>query len=403
MIGDISELNAIRTRPFLEIAATLFSVIVYTSANGFMTGGLSVAGRQLGLGEVEIGLILGSGALIGVLCAPVWGYISEVWSRRALLLLAVPMITFGPAAMAAIVGEWMVLQTTAIGLSLGVARLVQAAFGAALIPVAQAAMADFTVPARRVSGMGILSAVVSFGTLTGSALLWLTGRFGLVSGFTTIAAFGILALIGVAACMPQTSPRHEISREESLVPLAKVWPFLVLTFVGFTCYTTVPPIFALRLMDKFAFESGAAASQTGLVLTLGVIAVCAAQVIIAIRRNWNPTVMLRLGSIGIFAGLLLLLSAKDIGEMSAAMTVIGFAVGFLAPAILGAISLLGGRGSQGKIGGLNMAARGLGSALGPVLGTTLYHVSPDLPIIGSMVLIGGVLLLTFILPRVDTR
>lgn len=79
------------------------------------------------------------------------------------------------------------------------------------------------------------------------------------------------------------------------------------------------------------------------------------------------------------------------------MGLIGFAVGFLAPAILGAISLISGDGDQGKIGGLNMAARGLGSAIGPVLGTMLYQQSPDAPIFGSLVLIIGVFSLTFFL------
>jgi MFS family permease len=149
-------------------------------------------------------------------------------------------------------------------------------------------------------------------------------------------------------------------------------------------------------MDKFGMDGGTAAARTGLVLTVGVLAVCIAQALIAAWDFKRPRAMLRAGSAGIFIGLIALLFAHDILGMCLSMTVIGFAVGFLAPAVLGAISLLSGRGAQGKIGGINMAARGLGSALGPVLGTVLYQADRDAPIGASLVLVMIVFLLTFV-------
>ena len=398
---EFSKLEITQPRSKLELAAALSGVVIYTSANGFMTGGLGVAGRQLGLSDVDVGLILGLGAFVGVIAAAGWGYASERWSRRTLMLWAVPMVALGPAIMAIVTCQFVLLSATVSGIVLGAARLIQAVFGAALIPVAQCYVADFTQPSQRVRGMGGLSAAISFGTLSGSALLWLTGRLGIVSGFATISAFGILACLIALAYLPHSRPRPGLSREETTLPLAKIWPYLAITLVGFTCYTTVPPIFALRLIDSFGMDGGTAAAQTGLVLTVGVVAVCLAQVLITLWDFKKPLVMLRAGSAGIFVGLAMLLFANDILAMCVSMTVIGFAVGFLAPAVLGAISLIGGPGAQGKIGGINMAARGLGSAIGPVLGTMLYQTSHDAPIWGSLALVTGVFLLTF-MPR-DTR
>ena len=398
---EFSSLEPAPSRSGLELAAALSGVIIYTSANGFMTGGLGVAGRQLGLSDVEVGLILGLGALIGVVAAPGWGYASELWSRRKLMLWAVPMVTLGPAIMAIVTGQFMVLPAVVSAITLGAARLIQAAFGAALIPLAQSYVADFTRPLQRVRGMGGLSAAISFGTLSGSVLLWLTGRLGIVSGFATISVFGILAYVLALTHLPRSRPRPALPREETTVPVAKIWPYLAITLVGFTCYTTVPPIFALRLMDLFKMGGGAAAAQTGLVLTVGVIAVCLSQVLITLWDFRNPLMMLRAGSSGVFVGLVMLLFANDIFAMCVSMIVIGFAVGFLAPAVLGAMSLICGRGAQGKIGGINMAARGLGSAIGPVLDTALYQTGHDAPIWGSLVLVILVFLLTFI--SLDTR
>ncbi len=394
--NQFAKLERTRVRPKVELAAALFGVTVYTSANGFMTGGLGVAGRQLGLSSVDVGLILGLGALVGVIASPAWGYAAEKWSRRTLTLCAVLMVALGPAIMAIVTGQFLLMSAAVAAFSLGAARLVQATFGAALIPVAQAYVAGLTEPARRIRGMGWLSAAISFGTLSGSILLWLTGQFGVVSGFAAIATLGIFAWLTASLYLPEALPRTRLAPDEMKLPLSAIWPYLVITFVGFTCYTTVPPIFALRLMDRFKMDAGTATAQTGLVLTVGVVAVCLAQALIAAGFFKRPLLMLRGGSIGIFGGLAMLVMAQSTLAMCLSMIVIGFAVGFLAPAVLGAISLLGGQGAQGKIGGVNMAARGLGSAAGPILGTNLYQASPDAPFWGSMALIVSVFLLTFL-------
>ncbi len=395
MLNQVDVGQGRRSRPLLELCAVLAGVIVYTSANGFMTGGLSVAGRQLGLGEVQVGLILGSGALAGVIAAPVWGYVTDVWNRRSLLLLAGSMGAVGPAAMAFITGKLVSLLPLVAGGILATARLIQAVFGAALIPAGQAYMAEVTHSSRRVSGMSILSAAISSGTLLGSLLLWLTGQFSVASGFAIIALLGVLACAAIAAFASKEVSHLQPNSRESTLPYAKLWHYFAMTLIGFTCYTTVPPIFAVRLMDRHGMDAAMAVTQTGLVLTIGVFAVCLSQVFIAIQPKWRPAAMLRWGSVGIFVGLLLLLQAESLLGMCLAMGMIGFAVGFLAPAILGAISLISGDGVQGKIGGLNMAARGLGSAIGPILGTMLYQQSPDAPFFGSLVLIIGVFSLTF--------
>ncbi|RCW81907.1 putative MFS family arabinose efflux permease [Phyllobacterium bourgognense] len=396
MTTNQSENSDRSVQTILQMTAALSGVIVYTSANGFMTGGLAVAGREVGLSEVVIGFVLGIGAFIGVIAAPLWGYAAEIWSRRKLMLLAVPMVALGPAAMAVITAQSILISSVVAAAALTVARLVQAMFGAALIPVAQAYMADLTNPNHRIRGMGGLSAVISFGTLIGSVLLWGTGRHGVATGFAIVALLGVVATLLVFIFLPEAQSRTNLPVAERTLPLTRIAPYIAITLVGFTSYTVVPPILALRLMDKFGFAGGEAAATAGLILTVGVVAVCLAQVLIAARQNWNPSIMLRVGSASILGGLAMLLVADDVISMCIAMITIGFAVGFIAPANLGAISLHAGQGSQAKVAGLNMAARGLGSAIGPIIGTIMYKMDVDAPIYGSMILVSALLLLTVV-------
>ncbi len=116
----------------------------------------------------------------------------------------------------------------------------------------------------------------------------------------------------VPAYLPRAVHRTALPREETTLPLAGYLAVSGDNFGGFPHTTTVPPIFALRLMDKFGMDGGTAAARTGLVLAVGVLAVCIAQVLIAAWDFKRPRAMLRAGSAGIFIGLTALLFAHDI-------------------------------------------------------------------------------------------
>jgi MFS family permease len=377
------------------LAAVLFGAFIYTSGNGFLGGGLGPAGRAVGLGEIEVGVILSGGALLAVGLAPAWGWASERWSRRRLMLVAIAMVSLAPAAMAVAFGATAMLPIIAVFGILLLARLVQAAFGAALLPLTQAYVAQFTEPRRRLRGMGVMSIVLTLGTVAGSALLWVVAHLGVTAGFLTIAGLGVLALLAAAVGLPEIAP-PDAPPPERVVPVAVIWPNVAITFVGYVAYTMVQPLVGLRLADRYLLSLPDAIAQTGLILAGSALAIIVSQGIVAsIGAAWSTTMLLRLGSVAALVGSVLLAVTGDIAGFAAAMIAVGFSLGFVIPANLGMISLATGRGAQGKVGGINTAARGLGIALGPISGTVLYHASADLPFAVAAVLVCVVLLLTF--------
>jgi len=88
------------------------------------------------------------------------------------------------------------------------------------------------------------------------------------------------------------------------------------------------------------------------------------------------------GFVGLTASLVLL----GLGSMSS-------------PGLTAAQSLAVSDDEQGVVAGLSSAAQALGRMLGPVLGTSLYGLSPAYPYVFSAVLIGLALLLLLARPQ----
>jgi MFS family permease len=392
-----TDITGLKHRGRISQLVTLSAVIAYTAGNAFMSGGLGVAGREIGLSAIETGSILSFGALAGVLAAPLWGHASDTTSRRLLLLLVVPLVAAGPAIAAAVFfWPWALAASLAFPVLAG-ARLVQAASGAALIPIAQSLTTETTTPQQRVSGMGMLGVAISLGTLAGSVLLWLTAGLGPGAGFAAVAGLGVAAFVLTVWLFRDSDRQPEMEPGERAVPLRLVWPNLAITFLGFLAYTMVQPVLGFRFMDAFGLGSAEAAGNAGLVLTAAAVMLVAVQFLVAARKNWEATPMLRTGSIAGLVGALLLWVAQDLIQLAAAMALVGIALGFMSPANLAHMSLVTGRGAQGKLGGLNVAARGLGVAAGPICGTFLYVWQPEAPFVVAAMIVTIIVGLTRIM------
>jgi MFS family permease len=375
--------------------AVVSGLFVSMAANGFLLGGLGVAGREIGLSEAQVGTILSLGALTGVVTAPLWGYASEFWGRRRPILVAMPVMAAGPLAMALVFGNATAFTAVTLYMTLLTVRAIQSAFGGGLMPLTQAYLADVTVSSQRVTGMGLMSAAIGVGAVSGSALLWLTAGYGLALGFTVLAGIGMATFMFAFASLSEPSRNLPAQPDERRVPYTRIWPFLAITFFGFTIYTMILPIIGLRLMDLTNVDAKSAIGQAGIVLTFASLALVLAQVFVATRDGWNAQILLRAGSLVAFAGLGGLAWAGTVPLMLVAMIVVGGALGFIGPANFAAISLSTGHRAQGKVAGVTAAARGFGLALGPIAGTTLYGLAPDAPFIGALILVGVVVLLSW--------
>ena len=197
---------------------------------------LPTVGRGIGLSELQTGMVLGLGALLGMFAAPLWGFASERFGRRPVLLATMVGVAVSPLAWAiALGGLAAVLPILATFIMLLAARCLQAGFGAGLIPTAQAYFADVTTADRRAAGMGIMSGSISLGSVVGSALVWMVAGSGPSMALRPLPSPPRVRPRAHATAGAADASRRRDARAHR-IPFATVWPYFLITVLGMTAY-----------------------------------------------------------------------------------------------------------------------------------------------------------------------
>lgn len=344
--------------------------------HAFLLAALPPLGRQMGLGDMQTGMLLSLGAAGLLLAAPAWGRVSESWGRRpviltGLLCAALASVAYGVLAQAGVSGSM------SIGLLFGLfvaARLMQAFGGGGIMPAAQAVMADTTSEQKRSGGMGFMGAAFGLGAVLGAATLMVLAQFGTHWGFYAI---GLLTVLGFLTCFAglKEPQRGSGASPADLTGIywGKVWPCLTVTILAILNYGILQQITGLRLQDDFGFTGREAAGRAGGALTASALAMVLAQAFVVGRLPWEPWKLVRLGASLAGLGMLSVAWAGSYGGFALGMAVVGFGIGVMLPSNLAAMSLRTGPDAQGKIAGVNAIGQGLGMIGGPAVGASLYQ------------------------------
>jgi MFS family permease len=354
----------------------MLGLLVATAIQAFLAGSLPAAGRSIGLEPLQTGAVLTGGALFGVVCGPLWGFASERWGRRRILLIALSLGALGPLTMALTFG-WLVsaLSVSATLALLVLGRTFQAGFGSAVYPVAQAYTADTTRATGRVGGMGILAAASSTGTIAGSALIWVVSDVGVQWAFGVLAAASLVTfLFSIVGLREPVRPSPD-DAGMSIIPFGLVAPLFLITLATMTAFTLIQPTIGLRLMDHFGLAPAHALAQAGILLVSASVATVLAQALVVVRLRWPVGRLIAVGALLATAAAALMTVTESMIGIWIGFLAGGFALGLILPANLAAMSLVTGPLAQGKVAGINAGAYRLGLALGPLAGTAIYGFS----------------------------
>ncbi len=366
---------------------------------------LGPLGRALELSEAQIGLISTSYAFMQFIMSPFWGRQSERRGRRPVLLTGV--IGFGVGfvllGIVAELGARHIITGLPLLGALVMARMIGGALSSATIPTAQAWAADLTTRENRTSGMAIIGAsfglAIIFGPVIGGVVSHYFGLFAPI-WFSVIIAVLNAVLVATSLKEPVRHAERPASGGMASV-IGKARELLAIGFVS---------TFASVLMEQtiaFAFEDrlGLTHEQTPLYVgsalgCYGVVAVFAQGFLV--RRLKIPAGRLLLMGLPLtMTGMALLVFANDFPLLVVAMALQGLGQGLVMPGVTSALSLSVGDGDQGAVAGANSSAQGLGRLLGPLVGPTLYGLSPELPFAASACLLFCVVL--FVALRASVR
>lgn len=369
-----------RQRQLGTLFLTLFTSILGLSILFPVLGPL---GRHLGLSETQIGSTSTAYALAQLLFAPFWGRRSEKVGRRPTLILGVVGFGLGFVALGIVVvlGDRGVITGHALLAAMLLARFVGGALSSAVLPTAQAYVADVTPPEERTRGMAVIGAAFGLAIICGPGIGAVASHFfGLLAPIGAACVVGALNLGLVVALLPEPERHAKLDRPPpSSTLISRLRTILLAGFVITTAAVLMEQTLAFLVQDVLSLSDEATPAKVGVALVAyGVVAVLTQGVLVR-RVSMSPRTMLLVGMPITAIGLLGLSIADGFAFLIAATALQGLGQGLVQPGATSMVSLLAHDDEQGTAAGLGSSAASLGRLVGPLLGPALYELHRTFP------------------------
>jgi multidrug resistance protein len=363
-------------------------VVVDLIGFGIVMPILPYLAREHGASATELGLILSGWAAAQLVCAPLWGRLSDRVGRRPVLL-------------ATIAGTALSLLALGFAHSLAAlfaARVLAGAF-AANVSVAGAYVADATDEGERTRWMGLIGAAFGIGFLLGPALAALLAPFGHEVPMLFAAALAAANLVHAALRLPESrrgaATAARPARAELLRAPAVRW--LCLSNLVFSlAVTQLEAVFQLFMMDRFHFD----ARQAAFVL-VGYAALMAAIQGGGLRRlaaRFPERTLVGVGALAMTAGFAAVPLAHSLLPLLVLLALSALGRAITQPSLMSLMSLAALPAQRGAAMGLFQSAGSLARVFGPFGAGWLYDRSLPAPFWLAAGLALGVLLLARALP-----
>lgn len=258
---------------------------------------LPVYANRLGANAFEVALIVAIYALVQLLFLPAWGWFSDRFGRRPVILVS----------LTGTIGSFALL-TVADTLTVIYISRVLGGFFAASVGACQAVVTDVTPPAKRADGMGKLGAALGVSFVMGPALGGLLADVGPQVPFYGVCAIAFVNLVLAWFLLPETRPAEEDPPDPrelmaSLIPTPirvmtmvhdrRIALYLYLWFHVYVAFAAVEATFPLYVLRKF----GATTLDVGILFAwIGVfIAITQGVVVGRLARFMSEGVMVIVG------------------------------------------------------------------------------------------------------------
>ena len=380
------------TTPNRNIWILSFTLLVVMLGYGMVLPVMPFYITELGAGGSELGWLMSTYSLMQLICAPLWGILSDRVGRKPVLALGV----FGYALTLTLFGLatqfWMLF----------LARSLSGILSSATMPTAMAYIGDNAPQKERSAGMGRLGAAMGSGVILGPLLGGWLSQDSLSLPFFIGAGMALVSFILVLIFLPESrlAAKPETA-EQAASPLKAffdrqaAWTILrspagmllVLIFILSFGLANFQGMIGLYVIDRFTFST----DQVGVLwMVMGVVMVVAQGGLTGpLTKKLGEWALIRLGLLGGAAGFGLILLSRGYVSMLLAVGWMILTLALLGPALNAYISAFAGE-RQGLVMGLNSAAASLGRVVGPLWGGWLYDLNLAYPFAsGGLTLLVG--------------
>lgn len=366
------------------------AVLLQYSCGNAINPVLAPLAIKTGISAVQTGLFFTLSSLMWLVASPFWGRQSELIGRKSVMLIGLGScfalyMSFG------IVGDWGLSRHPPAFLLFALLLLIRIGSGIffSTVPVAaQAYVADTTRGRERTTAVSLVWMASGLGSIVGPAM----GIFSAYHLMDPLYLGSLLPLIGffvVWAYLPPSTPVPSADNRTTVrIRLfdRRVWKYL------FIITSLQASVLAIQITTGFFIEGHFHLSSSGTARTVGLLFMLAGAV--SVLSQWLFVRRMKLSSKALLAigTPIFLLSAASLSfhnYLQAVYTgfiLLGLGIGFVLPGATSGASLSVDQAEQGAVAGRISAAQGLGTALGPIVGTSLYNLNPLFPYIFTGIL-----------------
>ncbi|WP_199422162.1 MFS transporter [Actinotalea solisilvae] len=341
--GPVDAPERVPTRAWVALGGLATSTFLYVTTENLPIGLLPLVAEDLGVSRASVGLLVTAYALVVVLASvPLTGLVRR--APRRLVLTVLLGVLVASSVVSALVDGYAALLAARV-----VTALSQALFWSVVTPVAAG-----LVPAHvRGRALSVLYSGASTGVVLGVPVgTWLGQLAGWRSAFAATAVVGLVALVVVAAALPERRPGEGAADRGSAPDRGRYGALVVATAVGVT-----GAFVALTYITPFLLDvTGLPPHALGPVLLVRGLAALGGVVVVGVLVDRNPWLAFAT-AVAVQAAAL---AVQHVGGASPVVTTVSLV---LSGAALSALATtLGTRALEVAPGRSDMAAAGTSTA-----------------------------------------
>lgn len=366
----------------LAIAVLLVGAVCAGMGQTIIFSVLPPLARELGLSDINVGLIFMISAICWVSLSPRWGQLSDIYGRKPFIVaglaaFGVSMALFGGSVELGLAGA---VSGFPLYMMMVMTRSLYGVFGSAGPPSAQAYIADRTSAADRTAGIASFAAAFGFGAMLGPGFGAAASVLGKTAPFFAMAILAASMSVAVLIFLPErTRPTQRKLGPNIRITDKRISPFLIYG-LAFGVINAIPvQTIAFYFIDRLGFSTDMAPQLVGVGLMGGAMASLFSQLVIVQRFRLTPRTLMRIAPALFALGHLLIASVPHLGVVVFGMVLAGFGAGMAAPGFNAAASLAVKAEEQGAAIGLANAAGASGFIVAPLVGFWLYAMTPEAP------------------------
>lgn len=358
--------------------------------------------RELALSEIEGGIIVSAGALFMALASVYISKSSQLFTAYRLLTLGFWGMTVTWAIFTLIL-YWGINGLLPISVVLTLLIFSRASTGA-FMAMPQIGLQSYVMQhtvdiQQRTQKMALYGAMNSLGMILGplaTSILLIAGML-----WPMWAAIFLLMIFSVFLhfyfqkdhpTIKSVEIEEQVKATSSKVfSIKPALPWLLLGLTTYIAIVTLNMTAGFYIQDHFQLSSKQSAiyfSQCMLVVGLSLMV---SQVLLAKVFKLKLVVLVMIGSIAMILGLIIALLTQKIFIFQVSYILFGVSIACLLPAFTTGAAQSTGQDHQVKMAGMCTAIQGLGLIIAPILSTTLYHWSNQLPFYALIFLIAATL------------